>query len=42
MAPRNWIEWPWQIVRWLWKDLYHPKELRERLERAFERGLRAA
>jgi hypothetical protein len=32
----------WQIVRWLWKDLYHPKELRERLERAFERGLRAA
>lgn len=32
----------WQIVRWLWEDLYHPEELRRRLERAFERGLRAA
>jgi hypothetical protein len=32
----------WQIVRWLWEDLYHPQELRRRLERAFERGLRAA
>jgi hypothetical protein len=31
----------WQIVRWLWEDLYHPEELRRRLERAFERGLRA-
>ena len=29
----------WQIVRWIWKD---PEELRRRLERAFERGLRAA
>ena len=32
----------WQIVRWLWEDLYHPAELRRRLERAFARGLRAA
>jgi hypothetical protein len=32
----------WQIVRWLWEDLYHPEELRGRLERAFERGQRAA
>ncbi|HEY6813477.1 MAG TPA: hypothetical protein VI074_12400 [Propionibacteriaceae bacterium] len=32
----------WQIVRWIWQDLYHPEELRRRLERAFERGLRAA
>ena len=32
----------WQIVRWIWADLYHPQELRRRLERAFERGLRAA
>jgi hypothetical protein len=32
----------WQIVRWIWEDLYHPEELRRRLERAFERGLRAA
>jgi hypothetical protein len=31
----------WQIVRWIWEDLYHPEELRHRLERAFERGLRA-
>jgi hypothetical protein len=29
-------------VRWLWEDLYHFEELRRRLERAFERGLRAA
>jgi hypothetical protein len=26
----------WQIVRWLWEDLYHPEELRRRLERGFE------
>jgi hypothetical protein len=32
----------WQIVRWIWQDLYHPEDLRRRLERAFERGLRAA
>ena len=32
----------WQIVRWIWEDLYHPEELRRRLQRAFERGLRAA
>ena len=32
----------WQIARWLWEDLYHPEELRRRLERAFQRGLRAA
>ena len=32
----------WQIVRWIWADLYKPEELRRRLERAFERGLRAA
>ena len=24
----------WQIVRWIWEDLYHPEELRRRLERA--------
>ena len=29
----------WQIVRWLWEDLRHPQLLRERLERAFARGL---
>ncbi len=29
----------WQIVRWLWEDLRHPQVLRERLERAFARGL---
>ena len=29
----------WQIVRWLWEDLYHPAELRRRLERAFCKGL---
>jgi len=32
----------WQIVRWIWEDLYHPEELRRRLQRAFERDLRAA
>jgi hypothetical protein len=32
----------WQIVRWIWADLYHPEELCQRLQRAFERGLRAA
>jgi hypothetical protein len=32
----------WQIVRWIWEDLYHPEELGRRLQRAFERGLRAA
>jgi hypothetical protein len=32
----------WQIVRWVWKDLSHPEELKMRLERAFARGLRAA
>ena len=32
----------WQIVRWIWEDLDRPVELRRRLERAFERGLRAA
>src|SRR5215213_1325903 len=32
----------WQVVRWIWEDLYHPEELCRRLERAFERGLRAA
>ena len=32
----------WQIVRWMWADLYHPAELRQRLQRAFDRGLRAA
>ena len=29
----------WQVVRWLWEDLRHPQALRERLERAFARGL---
>jgi hypothetical protein len=24
----------WQIVHWIWEDLYHPEELRRRLERA--------
>lgn len=30
----------WQVVRWLWEDLFHPVQLRERLERAFVRGRR--
>ena len=32
----------WQVVRWMWKDLSHPQELKARLERAFARGLLAA
>jgi very-short-patch-repair endonuclease len=27
----------WQVVRWLWRDLYSPGEIRDRLLRAFER-----
>jgi hypothetical protein len=29
----------WQVVRWLWRDLYRKGVLRERLERAFARSL---
>lgn len=32
----------WQVVRWVWADLDHPDELRDRLLRAFARGRRAA
>ena len=32
----------WEVVRWLWEDLKDPQSLRERLERAFARGRRAA
>ena len=31
----------WQIVRWVWADLYAPAPLLERLRRAFLRGRRA-
>jgi hypothetical protein len=27
----------WQVVRWLWSDLYRPGVIRDRLLRAFER-----
>ena len=30
----------WQIVRWVWADLYAPAPLLERLRRAFLRGRR--
>ena len=32
----------WQVVRWIWADLYQPAALLERLNRAFARGRRAA
>lgn len=32
----------WQIVRWIWADLYAPAAFLERLQRAFVRGRRAA
>ena len=32
----------WQVVRWVWADLYTPATLIERLHRAFARGRRAA
>lgn len=28
----------WQVVRWIWSELYRPDELLERLDRAFARG----
>ncbi len=31
----------WQIVRWIWADLYAPAAFLERLQRAFVRGRRA-
>lgn len=31
-----------QFVRWIWADLYPPTELKDRLDRAFARGCRAA
>ena len=31
----------WQVVRWIWSELYRPSELLERLDRAFARGRRA-
>jgi hypothetical protein len=30
----------WQVVRWIWADLYRPDELLQRLRAAFERGRR--
>jgi hypothetical protein len=30
----------WQVVRWVWADLYRPDELLQRLRAAFERGRR--
>ena len=32
----------WQVVRWIWADLYSPAQLLDRLHRAFTRGRRAA
>ena len=32
----------WQVVRWIWADLYQPATLLQRLNRAFARGRRAA
>jgi hypothetical protein len=32
----------WQVVRWVWADLYAPTRLLERLHRAFARGRRSA
>ncbi len=32
----------WQVVRWIWADLYRPEPLLERLRAAFERGRRLA
>lgn len=32
----------WQIVRWIWADLYAPTAFLQRLQRAFVRGRRAA
>lgn len=32
----------WQVVRWIWADLYRPAALIDRLHRAFARGRRAA
>ena len=32
----------WQVVRWNWADLTDPAALRQRLERAFQRGRRAS
>jgi hypothetical protein len=31
----------WQVVRWTWDDLTHPRALAERLERGFARGRRS-
>ena len=30
----------WQVVRWVWAELYHAGVIKERLERAFARGRR--
>ena len=32
----------WQIVRWIWSDLFAPAAFLHRLQRAFVRGRRAA
>ena len=32
----------WQVVRWVWADLYTPAQLLDRLNRAFARGRRSA
>ena len=30
----------WQVVRWIWAELFRPQIIRDRLERAFARGRR--
>jgi very-short-patch-repair endonuclease len=30
----------WEVVRWMWADLRNRREIAERLERAFARGVR--
>jgi len=30
----------WEMVRWIWTDLFNPTELLDRLARAFARGSR--
>lgn len=31
----------WQVVRWVWSDLFYPGRIAERLQRAFARGRRS-
>ena len=32
----------WQVVRWVWAELFEPAAMLDRLHRAFARGRRAA